>query len=204
MAFKWTTEEIVESIAECGDDISLEDIHIYYGFLARKEPTELAMEWMIKLQAMAANKYGEGTIPGIVRFSDIRKPGKTEPSTSTNSNKPTPISFDLTLETPTNSSTNNMEVDSGNNQTAENMESIDILSHSDSSTDTEIEDDAGFKTVARKKRKKSISENHGKGKRTQENPNIKKKNSIPTSNKFTPLANLPSDQTAEQVTLIII
>ncbi|GBN07880.1 hypothetical protein AVEN_140148-1 [Araneus ventricosus] len=87
---------------------------------------------------MAANKYGEGTIPGIVLYSDIRKPGKIEQSTSTNSNKPTPISFDLTLETPTNSSTNNMEVDSGNNQTAENMESIDILSHSDSSTDTEI------------------------------------------------------------------
>ncbi|GBN48639.1 hypothetical protein AVEN_31751-1 [Araneus ventricosus] len=83
------------------------------------------------------------------------------------------------------------------------MECIDISSHSDSSTDTEIENDAGFKTVARKKRKKSISENHGKGKRTQENTNIKKKNSIPTSNKFSPLANLPSDQAAEQVPPII-
>ncbi|GBM51588.1 hypothetical protein AVEN_830-1 [Araneus ventricosus] len=204
MASRWTTEEIVESIVECGDGISLEDLHIYYGFLAKKEPTELATEWMIKLQAMAANKYGEGTIPGIVRLSDIRKPGKTEQSTSTHFNKPTSISFDLTLETPTNSATNNMEVDSGNNQTAENMESIDILSHSDSSTDTEIEDDAGFKTVARKKRKKSISENHGKGKRTHENTNIKKKSSIPTGNKFSPLANLPSDQNAEQVPPIII
>ncbi|GBO15515.1 hypothetical protein AVEN_39213-1 [Araneus ventricosus] len=103
---------------------------------------------------MAANKYGEGTIPGITLYSDIRKPGNSEQNISTNSKNPTPISFDLTLEIPPNSSANNMEVDLGSNQTAENMESNDILSLSDSSTDTEIYDEVGFKTVARKKRKK--------------------------------------------------
>ncbi|GBM99345.1 hypothetical protein AVEN_111916-1 [Araneus ventricosus] len=204
MASRWTTEEIIGSIVECGDGISLKDLHIYYGFLAKKEPTELATEWMIKLQAMAANKYGEGTIPGIVRLSDIQTPGKTEQSIPSNTNKPSPISFDLTLETPSNSSTNNMEVESGTIQAAENKENFDILSLSDSSTDTEIEDEAGFKTVARKKRKKSNSENQRKGKRTHENTNAKKPGNIPTSNKFTPLANLPSDQNAKQVPPIII
>ncbi|GBN56399.1 hypothetical protein AVEN_8848-1, partial [Araneus ventricosus] len=116
MASRFTTEEIIESIVECGDNIPLKDLHIYYGFLATKEPTEPAIEWMIKLQAMAANKYGEGTIPGIVRLSDIQTSGKSEQFISTNTNKPSPISFDLTLETPSNSTTNNMEVDPGTNQ----------------------------------------------------------------------------------------
>ncbi|GBN07136.1 hypothetical protein AVEN_231144-1 [Araneus ventricosus] len=78
MASRFTVEEMVESIIECGDDISLEDIHIRYGYLARKEPTDTATEWMIKLQSLAANKFGENTIPGIYRLMDISKSGNTE------------------------------------------------------------------------------------------------------------------------------
>ncbi|GBM76289.1 hypothetical protein AVEN_81839-1 [Araneus ventricosus] len=74
MAFrKYYVERIVKSIIECVEEIALEDIHFHYGLLAKKDPTEISTNWMIKLQTLAANKYGENTIPEINLFMDIEK-----------------------------------------------------------------------------------------------------------------------------------
>ncbi|GBN20685.1 hypothetical protein AVEN_208262-1 [Araneus ventricosus] len=154
MAFrKYSVERIVKSIIECGEEISLEDIHFYYGLLAKKDPAENSTNWMIKLQALEANKYGENTTPGINLFMAIAKSGNIEQLITNITNNPAPISFDLSLESPPNPSINNMEIHPGLNQIAEKIEG-DILSFSDTSTDTEIADDEGFKTVIRKNEKK--------------------------------------------------
>ncbi|GBN65882.1 hypothetical protein AVEN_223678-1 [Araneus ventricosus] len=131
MAFNLTEDDIVDSIAECGKDISLADIHLHYGLLARKEPTERATEWMIKLQAMAANKYDENTIPGIHLYMDIVKSGNIVHPPNTNKNS-IPITFNLELTSPTNQSTDvNMEPTQ-----ASSTNEIEIHSIADDSKET--------------------------------------------------------------------
>ncbi|GBN19513.1 hypothetical protein AVEN_255802-1 [Araneus ventricosus] len=168
MAFNLNEDDIVDSIAECGEDTSLADIHLHYGLLARKEPTERATEWMIKLQAMTANKYGENTIPGIHLYMDIVKSGNIVHPPNTNKNS-IPITFDLEL-TSTNQSTDvNME----ETQTS-SINEIEIHSIADDSSNYETENDEDFQQVKNRKRKKSktnIEETNQVKKPT--NPNIK-------------------------------
>ncbi|GBN83924.1 hypothetical protein AVEN_86616-1 [Araneus ventricosus] len=192
MASRLTTEEIVESIVDSGGGISLQDIHIYYAFLAKKEPTNLATEWMIKRQAMAANKYGEQTTPALHRYSVSMEPGNTVQPLNTNS---TPITFDLELTPLTNQTTDvNME-----QAPATSNNEIEIHSITDNSSNYETENDEEFQQVKNRKRKKSKTNLEGKNKaKKPNNPNIKSttKPPIELKNRFSGLE-IQTDKTVQ-------
>ncbi|GBO39810.1 hypothetical protein AVEN_226879-1 [Araneus ventricosus] len=106
-----TAEQVEDCIHECGDDISLEDIHLYYIYLTRLEPSEKTNQPMIKLQSLAANNYGEDKIPGFYRIPILGPPPPSNTVHPPNTNKNSiPITFYLELTSPINQSTDvNME-----------------------------------------------------------------------------------------------
>ncbi|GBO15905.1 hypothetical protein AVEN_176134-1 [Araneus ventricosus] len=166
-----TAEQVEDCIQECGDGISLEDIHLYYIYLTRLEPSEKTNQLMIKLQSLAANKYGEDKIPGFYRLPILGPPppGNTVHPPNTNKNS-IPITFDLELTSPTNQSTDvNMEQTQASST---NETEIHSIAHDSSNYETENDED--FQQVKNRKRKKTKTNVEETNKvEKPNNPNIK-------------------------------